>query len=174
MKVTIVKEKEKKDYSLFHAILLLILGIILVFNSGGFISTIFTILGIIVTIFGIAKFVQYSQIKKQRKIEQPSILYMAIISITIGLLVIFLSNFLVNTIQIVTGIWLLFIGLNKINNALIWKTTNNQKFIAEIISSIILILLGIYTIFAQNVVFMIIGIILIIYAVIQFITYFKK
>ncbi len=174
MKVTIVKEKEKKDYSLFNSILLLVLGIILAFNSFGFISTIFTILGVIVTIFGFAKFVQYFQIKNQLKVEQPNILYMAIISITVGLLVIFLSNFLANTIQIVTGIWLLFIGINKVNNALIWKTTNNQRFIIEMISSIILILLGIYTIFAENVLFMIIGIILIIYAIIQFITYFIK
>lgn len=84
MKVTIIKDKSEKNSNLISAILQLILGIILVFNAGSIITILFTILGIIVIVVGIAKFIQYFNIKSQLKIENPQILYSAIMYTATG------------------------------------------------------------------------------------------
>lgn len=174
MKVTIIKEKGEKNSNLISAILQLILGIILVFNADSIITTLFTILGVIVIIIGIAKFIQYFNIKNQLKIENPQILYTAIMYTAAGLLVVFLSNFIENAIRIVTGIWLLFIGLNKLGNAIAWKTKNHKYFLKDLVISILFILLGIYSILAKNAVLIFIGILLILYSLIQFLNYFQN
>lgn len=172
MKVTIIKKKNEKNSNLISAILQLILGIILVFNADSIITILFTILGVIVIVMGIAKFIQYFNIKSQLKVENPQILYSAIMYTAAGLLVVFLSNFIDNAIRIVTGIWLFFIGLNKLGNAIAWKAKNHKHFLKELTISIIFIILGLYSIFAENAVLIFIGVLLILYSLIQLVNYF--
>lgn len=174
MKVTVLNKDKKNDYSFVNSLILLILGIFLTFNSDGLLNIIFDILGVIVILFGIYQFISYSKMKQQLHVENSSALMSAIFSISIGLIIILLSNFLTSAIQIVTGIWLFFMGLSKINSAMIWKEVNQRNFIISFIGAIILILLGIYTIFTQNVVFVFIGIVLIIYAIADLVNYFMK
>ena len=174
MRVTVLNDKtpNKKIPSLMSSVFLLVLGIILAFNSGGFISTIFTILGILVIIFGISRFCRYFQMKNQLHVEQPEILLSAVTTTFIGLIVVFLSNFLANTIQIVTGIWLIYLGINKLSYAMQLKTIRHSSYVIGLIGSIIIITLGIYTILAENVVFVFIGIALILYSIYDILSYF--
>jgi len=174
MRVTVLNKKNSKNYSLFNSILLLILGIILAFNSDGFISIIFTILGVIVVCFGISKFLKYNQMKTQFHVEQSDILMSAIFYILGGLLIIFLSNFIANTIQVVTGVWLVFLSISKLNRAIAFKNVDKKQFIIECISIGVIFFLGIYTIVSNNVVFLFIGIALIIYAVFDILNYFFR
>lgn len=174
LKVTVLNKEKKSDFSLIYSITLLILGIFLTFNSEGLLNIIFDILGAIVILFGIFQFVSYNKMKQQLQIENTSALMGAVISISIGLLIILLSNFLTNAIQIVTGIWLFFMGISKLNTAMVWKERNQKNFIVSLVGACILILLGIYTIFTQNVVFIFIGIILIIYAIVDLVSYFMR
>ena len=112
----------------------------------------------------------YYALKKKSNIIHGELLKSAITSMIVGILVIILSNFLTNAIQVVTGIWLIFIGLEKLQNATIYKGFSEKKYLSEIISSIIIILLAFYTIFTDNVLFIFLGIVLIIYAVSELIS----
>ena len=112
----------------------------------------------------------YYSLKKKSNIIHGELLKSAITSMVVGILVIILSNFLTNAIQVVTGIWLIFIGLEKSQNATIYKGFSEKKYLSEIISSIIIILLAFYTIFTDNVLFIFLGIVLIIYAVSELIS----
>ncbi len=151
MKVTIIKEKEKET-NIISNILMLILGIILTLNANKLITTIFLIIGIIITCLGIISLTKYF------KDKDNNILLISSISLTaIGLLTTLLASILTNAIQIISGIWLLIIGLNKL---FIYIQTKIN--IQNLIISIILIILGIYTIFFKNAILIIIGIILII------------
>lgn len=174
MKVTVMNKRAPKSNSLFSSILLLILGVILAFNSDGFISIIFTILGSFVLFFGVIKFFKYYQMKKQFKVEQSELLMSAIFYILGGLLIIFLSNFIANTIQVVTGVWLVFLSISKLSQALEWKNTSQEQFIIEVVSSTLIFLLGIYTIVSNNVVFLFIGLALIIYSIFDIVNYFVR
>ena len=169
MKVTVIKQSKKgKKRSLIYSIILLILGIFLTFNSGGVLNTIFNILGILVVLFGIYRFVTYYRLKSQLKIDDSSILMSAVMSILFGVLIILLSNILTNTIQIITGIWLLFVGISRLSETDL-SNLKNKNNLVSVIGATLIILLGLYTIFSENVVFVILGIILIIYSVLDII-----
>lgn len=173
MKVTVIKQSKKgKKRSLIYSIILLILGIFLTFNSGGVLNTIFNILGILVALFGIYRFVTYYRLKSQLKIDDSSILMSAVMSILFGVLIILLSNILTNTIQIITGIWLLFIGISRLSETDL-SNLKNKNNLVSVIGATLIILLGLYTIFSENVVFVILGIILIIYSVLDIINYIR-
>ena len=173
MKVTIINQKKKyKQRSLIYSIILLVLGIFLTFNSSGVLNTIFNIMGILVILFGIYRFFVYYRLKSQLKVDDPSILMSAIMSILFGVLIILLSNILTTTIQIVTGIWLLFVGISRLSEADITNIKDKRNLIA-VIGAAIIILLGLYTIFSENVLFVALGIILIIYSILDIINYIR-
>ena len=173
MKVTIVNQKKKnKQRSLIYSIILLVLGIFLTFNSSGVLNTIFNIMGILVILFGIYLFFVYYRLKSQLKVDDSSILMSAIMSILFGVLIILLSNILTTTIQIVTGIWLLFVGISRLSEADITNIKDKRNLIA-VIGAAIIILLGLYTIFSENVLFVALGIILIIYSILDIINYIR-
>ena len=169
MKVTVIKDEPQKN-NIISSIFLLILGIILTFNSKSLIVFIFNICGLLIFLYGIYKMYHYYALKKKSNIIHSELLKSAITSMIVGILVIILSNFLTNAIQVVTGIWLIFIGLEKLQNATIYKCFSEKKYLCEIISSIIIILLAFYTIFTDNVLFIFLGIVLIIYAVSELIS----
>ena len=173
LKVTIVNQKKKnKQRSLIYSIILLVLGIFLTFNSSGVLNTIFNIMGILVILFGIYRFFVYYRLKSQLKVDDSSILMSAIMSILYGVLIILLSNILTTTIQIVTGIWLLFVGISRLSEADITNIKDKRNLIA-VIGAAIIILLGLYTIFSENVLFVALGIILIIYSILDIINYIR-
>ena len=173
MKVTIINQKKKnKQRSLIYSIILLVLGIFLTFNSSGVLNTIFNIMGILVILFGIYRFFVYYRLKSQLKVDDSSILMSAIMSILFGVLIILLSNVLTTTIQIITGIWLLFIGISRLSEADITNIKDKRNLIA-VIGAAIIILLGLYTIFSENVLFVALGIILIIYSILDIINYIR-
>ena len=157
MKVTVIKQSKKgKKRSLIYSIILLILGIFLTFNSGGVLNTIFNILGILVVLFGIYRFVTYYRLKSQLKIDDSSILMSAVMSILFGVLIILLSNICISRLS-----------ETDLSNL---KNKNN---LVSVIGAALIILLGLYTIFSENVVFVILGIILIIYSVLDIINYIR-
>lgn len=173
LKVTIVNQKKKnKQRSLIYSIILLVLGIFLTFNSSGVLNTIFNIMGILVILFGIYRFFVYYRLKSQLKVDDSSILMSAIMSILFGVLIILLSNVLTTTIQIITGIWLLFVGISRLSEADITNIKDKRNLIA-VIGAAIIILLGLYTIFSENVLFVALGIILIIYSILDIINYIR-
>ena len=171
MKVTVINHTKKyKRRSLVYSIILLVLGIFLTFNSSGVLNTIFNILGILVVLFGIYRFFTYYRLKSQLKIDDSGMLMSAVMSIVFGVLIILLSNILTSAIQVITGIWLLFIGISRLSETDLTNLKEKSNLILAI-GSVIIILLGLYTIFSENVVFVVIGIILIIYSVLDIINY---
>ena len=63
----------------------------------------------------------------------------AITSLIIGILTILLASFLTNAIQIITGIWLIVSGLNKLGTAPYYKSSSNRYYTITLIVSVLLI-----------------------------------
>ena len=175
MKVTVVDKNYKgQDSSLVYSIILLVLGIFLTLNANGVLNIVFDILGALVMIYGVYKLVMALKLKKDFKAINNSLMSSSIMSLIFGLLIIILSQVLINAINVVTGIWLIFTGISKLNVALSIGSIKEKDFIVSLISSILIIGLGLYTIMSQNVVLTIIGILLIIYSVIDIINYIVR
>ena len=172
MRVTIVKPNNKESNFPVGSLLLFILGLLLAFNSEGVISGLFIFLGVLILIYGIYKFFRYYQIRNQLHVEDSGLMMSGIMSITIGLLTIILASFLTNAISIITGIWLIFSGISKLGTLNIYKDTHSKYFIVQFIVAILFVLLGLYSIFADNAILMILGIILLVYSLGDMINYF--
>ncbi len=155
MKITVIKNNEKK-INYLSDIILLLLGIILILDAKQLVTSVFIIIGILITIFGALKFYDYFKLKKQLNIESPNLIN-GIILITIGLITTLLASILSQAIQIVTGLIIISIGIQKL--------TDNNLTIQKIIQIAIYFGIGLYTIFAKNLVYMIIGIFLVITAI---------
>ena len=170
MKTEIIKPKKemKEARSLLNPIIYLVLGLLLVFKSNEVVELLFYVLGIIVIIYGIKSFVVYYQNKDVVQYKNIN-LTIAIASEIIGVLLIVLSGVLEASIRYVLGFFFIFMGISRLLTSI---SFNNYKNFSTI-SNIVLIALGIYSIFFSNAVLVIIGVILIINAVILFIEYFK-
>ena len=165
MKTEIVKPKKeiKEVRSLLNPIIYLVLGLLLIFKSNEVMEFIFYVLGIIIIIYGIKSFVLYYQNKDIVHYKNIH-LTVAIASVIIGVLLIVLSGVLEASIRYVLGFFFIFMGISR----LLTSISFNQYKSLSTVSNIVLIVLGIYSIFL-----VIIGIILVINAVILFIDYFR-
>ena len=170
MKSEIIKPKKemKEARSLLNPIIYLVLGLLLMFRSNEVVELLFYVLGIIVIIYGIKSFVLYYQNKDVVQYKNIN-LTIAIASIIIGVLLIVLSGVLEASIRYVLGFFFIFMGISRLLTSI---SFNNYKNFSTI-SNIVLIALGIYSIFFSNAVLVIIGAILVINAIILFIEYFK-
>lgn len=174
MKGKIIKPKEKQQKNLIGSILLLILGIVLVTNSNIVVIIAFQIIGIIIILYGVFKLYQYLNLKKQFKIEDNDKLTYAILSIAIGLLIILLASIIEVGLRFILGFYLILTGLSKLTIALEIKDMKQQMARTNLIGGILFLVLGIYTIFVANTALIIIGILFIITAIVDFINYFTN
>ena len=170
MKAEIIKPKKEKKESknLLNPIIYLVLGLLLMFRSNQVVELLFYVLGIIVIIYGIKSFVLYYQNKEIVQYKNIN-LTISVVSIIIGVLLIVLSGVLETSIRYVLGFFFIFMGVSRLLTSI---SFNNYKNFSTV-SNIILIVLGIYSIFFSNAVLVIIGVILVINAIILFIDYFK-
>ena len=170
MKTEIIKPKKemKEARNLLNPIIYLVLGLLLMFKSNEVVELLFYVLGIIFIIYGIKSFVIYYQNKDIVQYKNIN-LTIAIASVIIGVLLIGLSGVLEASIRYVLGFFFIFMGISRILTSI---SFNNYKNFSTL-SNIVLIALGVYSIFFSNAVLVIIGVILVINAFILFIEYFR-
>ena len=144
MKAEVIKPKKemKEARSLLNPIIYLVLGILLIFKSNEVVELLFYVLGIIVIIYGIKSFVLYYQNKEVVQYKNIN-LTIAIASVIIGVLLIILSGILEASIRYVLGFFFIFMGISRLLTSI---SFNNYKNFSTI-SNIVLIALGIYSIF---------------------------
>lgn len=170
MKAEIIKPKKevKEVRSLLNPIIYLVLGLLLMFKSNEVVELLFYVLGIIIIIYGIKSFVVYYQNKEIVHYKNIN-LSVAITSIIIGVLLIILSGVLEASIRYVLGFFFIYMGVSRVLTSISFNTYKSFS----LLSSIVLIALGVYSIFFSNAVLVIIGGILVINAIILFIEYFR-
>ncbi len=159
----------KNQSSLISSIIFFILGGILFTNPDIFVTTISKIVGAALLLIAIV-FMITTFINRKTKPFPVITITSIIIIILLSIMFLFFSETVEKIIRIVVGFWILFSGITKLINAI--KITNrNKKFISLIIVSLLLIIIGIYTIVIGDVLLSSIGIILMIYSALDIIGY---
>lgn len=167
-KTTLIKPKKKKEketdnLKILGPILMLILGIILLTNSSKAVIIVFYSIGAVFILTGIFNLIRYYQLKKEMNIEDNSKLVLGTSMIFIGVLILILSGAIETFLRFIIGIILIYNGLK---NAILSLNTKNY---VTLIIGISLISMGLYTILAENIIFQIVGVLLIISSVVDFI-----
>lgn len=163
--------KSKKDTNLFTSILFLVVGILLFSNPGGVVKFITYIVGILFIIMGIGKIVSYYQMIRKMNVNNTSDFILGIVAAILGIIVIFCSSAIEFVIRLVMGGWILYSGIVKLIYSLNLRDLKVDSWLYILIVSIIMIICGLYVIVKSNLVFSTIGLILIIYSIIEIIQY---
>lgn len=158
-KVELIKPNSKKDtYKKFISpILLAIIGLIFLTNSNEVIIYGCYVIGAIIAGFGIFNIIKYYQMKQQLKIEDSKKLTTGIIFITTGVLIIILASIIQTFLNLIIGIWLIIIGIGKLIGIQDLYITDRKTANLNIIQAFIVIIMGLYCIFFQNIILALIG-----------------
>lgn len=156
--------------SLIYSIIFFILGAIIFTKPEIIILFISYVIGGIFALIGIFKCIKnYLDIKKDNTISSKEMVT-GIIFVVLGIVFILLAGVIEALVRLVIGGWILFSGINRLINTLSIPNKKNN-FITYLILSFLLIGVGLYTILESNLAFKTIGLVLMIYSVIEIIGY---
>lgn len=160
--------------SIISSIIFFILGAVLFTSADKVITTLSKFIGVIFAIMAIGSFiVLFFQIRKNN-VQKGNVLF-GLISTALAIIFIFFSGLIEKVIRYFIGAWIVYTGIMRLIDALFMKK-NNPKHISLLIVSLLLIAVGIYTILFGDVIITSLGVIMMIYAVIEavgFILYSK-
>ena len=157
-------------FSLLGSILFLILGAVMYTNPKEVVIFTTYVFGSLLIIVGLFKCVKnYLDVKKDNYTSSTEMIIGIIFSV-LGIVCIFLAGVVEAFIRLIIGGWILFSGINRLINSFNLDK-RYIKFWISIIVSILLISSGLYTILKSNLAFKAIGIVLMIYAILEIIGY---
>lgn len=162
--------KDRK-INLISGIAFFILGLIIFLKPSLVVKFISYFLGGIIIIIGFYKTINYYIQNKQLKIVNRNELAFGVTAILLGIVFIFLADAIELLLRFLVGIWVIIAGLNKIM-ATFYTTDRTYKFYSLIVIGLILIGVGFYIVFVSNLAISIIGLIMMIYGIIDFVSFF--
>lgn len=171
-KTTLIKPKKEKDKkinnnALIGSIIMLIIGIILFTNSSKAIIIVCYVIGAFICAFGTYNLINYYRLKKELNIENTTNLIIGVTTLFVGLVVIILASAIETFLRFIIGIILIINGLKKIKDSIDYR-----NYITLIIG-IVLVGIGLYTVLAENIIFAIVGLLMIISSITDIIKYLK-
>ena len=164
---------QETNKSLIGSILFLIFGALIFAYPNQVVTTASMIFGAIVMFYGMILVIKNYYETKQDSNNSSATLILGIFLLVVGLLFIVLAGVVSQILQYVLGAWILFTGIERLMFALSLGKDNNA-FITQIIIASLLLLAGLYTILRGHLEIQIIGIIMIVYSILQIIGYFSN
>ena len=148
-----------------------IIGVVL-FKRPDLVSILISyVLGAVLIVYGLGSIIYFSYQKGKNSDTPITPCVTGILLIVFGGVCILFSHVIEQIFRFIIGIYILFAGVNRIIKACDIEDKKSYKFISVLIISLALIVGGFYTILVSNLVFKSIGIILIIYAVLELVNY---
>ena len=158
---------------LILSLIFIIFGIILIANPEVVMASISIILGVIFIVLGIMKIANYFYTSKM----DNYFLAVGIISIIIGIVIMFFSDVIESFFRILIAVWIIYSGIMNLQITISWKDYKSKLWIFSIILSILTLLAGIYILVNSGAIFQTIGVIILGYGimdVIENIIFIKK
>lgn len=159
--------------SIITSIVLIVLGILLFFESEATIVTISYIIGAILIAIGVIAFISYVQKSEAISTGQLDIAY-GIVSIVLGIIVIIYPHAIASIIPIVLGIGIIISSAIKLQYSFELKNNDNDLWKATMIISIVSTICGIVLLFnpfkGAVILTKVIGIFIIVYAVLDIVS----
>ena len=152
--------------SLLTSLVFAILGILLITNPEGSTKVVSLIVGILFIIVGLYKLVDYCLTRGKYNFYNYDIAY-GIIAIILGIITIVYKSQIETIFRVLIGIWIVYTGIIRLSLSLKLKLGQAPVWIYSLLISIIMIICGIYTIFVSNVIVVTIGIVILIYSVLD-------
>ncbi len=163
--------KKNNRFSMLSGIIFFVIGLFLFTRPDTFIKVISYVFGGVLILIGLFKTLNYYIKDKNLKVVNRNEFAFGITAIILGLVFIFLADAIELLLRFIIGGYLVIIGLGKILETF-YTTDRTSKFYALIFVGLVFIICGIYTIVNSNLPLKVIGLFMIIYGLIDFISYF--
>jgi len=163
--------KNNGKMSLISGLIFFVLGIFIFLNPEIVVKFVSYCFGGLLIGLGIYKAVNYYIQDKRLGVVNRNELAFGITAIILGIVFIFLADAIELLLRFVVGGWLIIAGLGKVSKTF-YTTDRDSKFYALIIVGISLIGIGLYIIVVSNLALSIIGLFMMIYGLIDFVSYF--
>lgn len=160
--------KKTGQASIIESIVFAILGVCLIANPEEIVKIISYILGGGLIIVGIFKIINYIKTKGQNDLYNYNLIY-GVMAIVMGIVTIVYSSTIGNIFRIVIGIWIIYSSVVRASSSLKLKAINSNIWIYTLIISIIMFCCGLYIVLNQGTIIVTIGILMIVYAIMDII-----
>lgn len=129
--------------NLVYALLFFVFGMILITSTDDLISIGSKIIGIVLMLVGTIKTIIYIYLKGKLGNYKLMELIMGLLIIGCGIVIFSYANALSFAIRTIIGLWVLFAGINRIVLAISVKSIDKTGFKVYLITSIVMVLIGI-------------------------------
>jgi uncharacterized membrane protein HdeD (DUF308 family) len=156
--------------SLVSSIIFFIIGAILTAYSERIMTAAYKVIGVVFLAITIGIILSIVVRKKKEQPIYANRVAIGIITLVLAILFFFFHGIIDEAIRFIVGAWILFSGVTRLINAL--RTDHKaSRFIALLIVSILLIILGFVTIIKNGILLWVVGIIIMIYSAIEIVGY---
>lgn len=166
MRQITIKSYETKK-SIVMPLVFLVIGIMLIANPGGIVDFISYIFGGIFLALGFGKIVMDSKNLDRTTGDT----FYSVLMVVLGIIFICFSGTIDFIIRLAIGLWIIVNGINAILIGTNFVRINKKNYITLAIG-FILLAMGLYTIFVENLILQSIGIVITIYAILEIVDYF--
>lgn len=150
---------------LIISLIFILFGIMLMARPETIMAIISNVLGLIFIVMGILKIIQYYSTGKINKYLIP----MSTILIIAGIVVMFCTEIILLLFRILIAIWIIYTGIMNFHTSIVWKEYKSKLWVTTLILSFVMILAGIYVLVNSGAIIQTIGIILVLYGIVDII-----
>lgn len=147
------------------SIIFVLFGVLLVAKPDETVGAISIILGIVFIAMGVLKLVEYYT----SDTKEDWLLTVALITVILGVVILFASDAILSLFRVIVGIWIIATGIMDFQTTLVWKEVKSPYWTVAVLLSILMMLAGIVILINQNILITTMGIIIVIYAVLDII-----
>lgn len=147
------------------SIIFVLFGALLIAKPNETVGAISIILGILFIAMGVLKLVEYYTADT----KEDWLLTVALISVVLGIVILFASDAILSVFRVIVGIWIIATGIMDLQTTLVWKEVKSPYWTAAVALSMAMMLAGIIILVNQNILLTTMGIIIIIYAILDII-----
>jgi uncharacterized membrane protein HdeD (DUF308 family) len=147
------------------SLVFVIFGFLLAYHPEQIASAISIILGGIFVAFGIFKIVEYNSNGK----TDTYLLGIGAVAILAGIVIMFCSNVIMSIFRIIIGVWIIYTGIMNLHTVSVWKDYKSRLWLITLLGAIANIIAGIYVLANTGAILQTIGVVIIVYGVIDII-----
>lgn len=147
------------------SIIFILFGVLLIARPNEMVAAISIIFGILFIAMGVLKLVEYFT----SETKEDYLLTIALVAVVFGVVMLFCSESIISLFRIILGIWIIAAGIMDFQTTLIWKEVKSMYWTLTLIFSMLMIVAGIVILINKDILFTTIGVITIIYAVLDII-----
>ena len=147
------------------SLIFVFLGVLLIAKPNETVGAISIILGVIFIAMGVLKLVEYYT----SETKEDYLLTIALIAVIFGIIVIFASDAILALFRIILGIWIIAAGIMDFQTAIVWKQVKSPYWTATVLFSILMMFAGIIILVNKDILLTTMGVITVIYAVLDII-----